>query len=227
MKKLYALLLIALPGLTFGQNDSTAAANKAAQKKPHNSIGLGIKAGLNFSNVTNASSISSSSETGFQVGIFLDPTSHSILSSRTELVYSRQGYDWSTGQTTGTVFLDYLTLAQLMAINITHFVQIQIGAQFSYLLSAKADSSTQSTTGNATADQILGYYNRFDYGFGGGIEVRPILGLIVGARYNISLNSLYKQNINYSGGTPPSFVPSSNDINFKNNLVQIYVGWRF
>jgi outer membrane protein with beta-barrel domain len=225
MKRAFSFLLLVLPLYVLSQKDSTQKTQQP--KRTHNSIGIGIKAGLNFSNVTNASSIGNSSETGFQAGLFLDPETHSILGSRTELVYSRQGYDWSTGHTTGTVMLDYLTLAQLMAINITHFVQIQIGAQFSYLLSAKADSSTQSTTGNATADQILGYYNRFDYGFGGGIEVRPILGLVVGARYNISLNSLYKQNLNFNGATPPSFVPSSNDINFKNNLVQIYVGWRF
>lgn len=231
MKRIYCLLFVLLPLCVFSQTDSTHkqtdSIHKTQQpKRTHNAIGIGIKAGLNFSNVTNASSIGNSSETGFQVGLFLDPESHSILSSRTELVYSRQGYDWSTGQTTGTVMLDYLTLAQLAAINITHFVQIQIGAQFSYLLSAKVDSS-HASTGNATADQILGYYNRFDYGFGAGIEVRPILGLVVGARYNISLNSLYKQNLNFSGGTPPSFVPSSSDINFKNNLVQVYVGWRF
>jgi hypothetical protein len=226
MKRTYCLMMVLLPLLVLGQKDSTQKTQQP--KRTHNVIGIGIKAGLNFSNVTNASSIGNSSETGYQVGLFLDPESHSIMSSRTELVYSRQGYDWASGQTTGSVMLDYLTLAQLAAINITHFVQIQIGAQFSYLLSAKADSSHPST-GNATADQILGYYNRFDYGFGAGIEVRPILGLLVGARYNISLNSLYKQNIDYSGtgGTPPSFVPSSNDINFKNNLVQIYVGWRF
>ena len=230
MKKTYCFLLFLLPLYVFSQTDSTHKQKDSTQKtqqpkRTHNSIGIGIKAGLNFSNVTNASSIGNSSETGFQVGLFLDPESHSILGSRTELVYSRQGYDWSTGQTTGTVMLDYLTLAQLMAINITHFVQIQIGAQFSYLLSAKADSSHPST-GNAQADQILAYYNRFDYGFGAGIEVRPILGLLVGARYNISLNSLYKSDLTFTG-TPPSFVPSTSDINFKNNLVQIYVGWRF
>ena len=226
MKKTYCLLLILLPLYVFSQKDSTNPKPKDTKEK--SSLGLGVKVGLNFSNVTNASSISSSSETGFQAGLFLDPSSKSILGSRTELVYSRQGYDWASGQTTGKVMLDYLTLAQLLAINITRFVQIQVGMQFSYLLTAKADSS-QPSTGNATADEIIGYYNRFDYGFGAGIEVRPILGLLVGVRYNISLSNLYKQPSDYTtGGTqPPSFIPSTSDINLKNNLLQIYLGWRF
>ena len=40
---------------------------------------IGIKAGLNFANVTNASDINSSSETGFHGGIFLAPASKNIL----------------------------------------------------------------------------------------------------------------------------------------------------
>jgi hypothetical protein len=116
-------------------------------------------------------------------------------------------------------------LAQLMAINITHFVQIQIGTQIGYLLSAKSDSNKVST-GNVQADKALDYYNRVDFGFSGGLEVRPFMGIIVGARYNLSVTNLYKIPDNTSQ-TPPSFVPSTSDLNFKNNLVQVYVGYRF
>jgi hypothetical protein len=240
MKKTYALLLALLPVLAFCQQDSTkpAAPNQTgvqsttppppapAPKPPHRSLGLGIKAGLNFTNVTGTSSISNGNETGYQVGLFLDPSSQSILGSRTELVYSHQGYNYSTGQTTGKVFLDYIMLAQLMSINITHFFQIQIGTQFGYLINAKADSTAQST-GNVQVDQALSYYNRFIFGFSGGVEVRPFLGIIVGARYNLSLTNLYKTPDYSSGQVPPSFIPSTSDVNFKNNLVQVYVGYRF
>jgi hypothetical protein len=240
MKKTYCLLLVLFPVLAFCQQDSTKTAAPTqttvppattppppapAPKTPHHSLGFGIKAGLNFTNVTGTSSISNGNETGYQVGIFLDPSTKSILGSRTELVYSHQGYNYSTGQTTGKVFLDYLMLAQLMSINITHFFQIQIGTQFGYLLNAKVDSSGPST-GNAQVDQALNYYNRFIFGFSGGVEVRPFLGILVGARYNLSLTNLYKTP-DYSSGQPPSFLPSTSDVNFKNNLVQVYVGYRF
>lgn len=242
MKKTYCLLLVLIPVLAFCQQDSTktAAAAKhdtvyvaaapaptpATGKKPHNSLGLGIKAGLNFTNVTGTSSVSNSNETGYQVGLFLDPGSKSVLASRTELVYSHQGYNYATGQTTGKIFLDYIMLAQLMSINITRFFQIQIGTQIGYLINAKADSSSQST-GNAQIDQVLNYYNRIDFGFSGGLEVRPFMGFLVGARYNLSLTNLYKAPNLSNGQAPPSFIPSTSDINFKNNLLQIYIGYRF
>ena len=245
MKLIYYFLLIITPVTVFSQQDSVAGkttnpdtvATKsttpeptkttAPEKKPAKSLGLGIKVGLNFTNITSASDVSNSSETGYQVGLFLDPSSQSILGSRTELVYSHQAYNWSTGQTTGKTYLDYIMLAQLMAINITHFVQIQVGTQFGYLLNAKTDSN-KTSTGNAQADQLLDYYNRFDFGFSGGIEVRPFMGILVGARYNFSLTNLYKiPSTTGSGTEPPSFIPSTSDLNFKNNLLQIYVGYRF
>lgn len=235
------MLLILFPACVFSQQDSVSANSvkqpdsvgatntkqKPAQKPPHHSIGFGIKAGLNFTNITSASSISNSSETGYQVGLFLDPSSNSILGSRTELLYSHQAYNFSTGTTTGKNYLDYIMLAQLMAINITHFVQIQIGTQIGYLLSAKSDSNKIST-GYAQADAALDYYNRIDFGFSGGLEVRPFMGIIVGARYNFSITNLYKLPDNTNGSqTPPSFIPSTSDLNFKNNLVQVYIGYRF
>jgi hypothetical protein len=226
MKKIYFVLLILFPGIVFSQQDSTSTTKSKQEKKPSHSLGLGIKAGLNFTNITSASSISNSSETGYQVGLFLDPKSSSILGSRTELLYSHQGYNYATGLTTGRVYLDYIMLAQLMAINITHFVQIQIGTQIAYLTNAKADS-TKSSTGNASIDAALSYYNRVDFGFSGGLEVRPFMGILVGARYNLSLTNLYKMPTTTGTEDNPSYVPSSSDLNFKNNLFQIYVGYRF
>jgi len=226
MKNAYLVLLLFLPVLAFSQQDTAKTAASKPAKPPHHSLGFGIKAGLNFTNVTGTSDVSNSSETGYQVGLFLDPSSASILGSRTELVYSHQGYNYATGQTTGKVFLDYIMLAQLMRINITHFFQIQLGSQIAYLTNAKVDSAGPST-GNAQVDQALNYYNRIDFGFSGGVEVRPFMGILVGVRYNLSLTNLYKIPDVSSGQAPPSYIPTTNDINFKNNLLQIYVGYRF
>jgi hypothetical protein len=192
------------------------------------SLGLGIKAGLNFANVSDASSINSMNQTGFHVGAFLAPSSKSILCSRTELLYSRQGYNYSTGTNSGNVNLDYVLFAQMLAINITKYVQIQLGGHLAYMLNAKADSSHQYNTGNAQANAILGYYNRLDYGYGVGVEVHPFMGILVGARYNVSLSKLYKQSFNYNpNNPPPSYIPNSNSVDLKNNVVQLFVGYRF
>ena len=66
----------------------------------------------------------------------------------------------------------------------------------------------------------MGYYNQFDYGFGAGVELHPVLGLLIGARYNISLNNMYK-------GIQTGQVPSFSSVDAKNNVVQIFAGWIF
>lgn len=181
---------------------------------------FGVKAGINFANVTKASSINNSSRSGFHVGLMLAPAAKKILSSQTELIFSRQGYDYKSGTNTGTVDLDYIMMPQLMSINITKFFSIQIGGHMAFLLNAKVDSSSGGT-GNPGLDQIMDLYNRFDYGYGGGVEIHPIKGLLIGARINISLGNLYKAP---EPGQQFSFIPK---VDVKNNVFQLFAGWKF
>lgn len=203
MKKIIIGLLLILPCSLFAQ--------------------IGLKAGLNFANVTKASSINNSSRSGFHAGIFLAPSSEKILGSRTELIFSRQGYDYKTNTNTGTVDLDYIMLPQYMAINITKYFQIQLGGQMAFLISAKADSSNNTGASGNPFGKMMDFYNRFDYGYGGGIEIHPVSGLVIGARINIFLGNLYKD-FDPSSGTQPSFVPK---VDVKNNVFQIFAGWKF
>ncbi|HWJ26621.1 MAG TPA: porin family protein [Flavisolibacter sp.] len=183
-------------------------------------IGIGIKAGVNFANVTNASSINNSNRSGFMAGVFLTPPFKGILSYRTELVFSRQGYYFSTSTNTGKVNLDYLLLPQLMGINITKLLQLQFGFQVAFLLNAKADSTSTISGIPGPYSNVMNYYNKFDYGFALGLEVHPIAGLLVGGRYNISLNKLYKS---AETGQQPSFSVAD----AKNNVVQLFAGYIF
>ncbi len=201
MKKTILLLLSILPCVLFAQ--------------------IGIKAGLNFANVSNASTINNSSRSGFHAGIFLGSSSKKIIGSRTELIFSRQGYNYKNGTNTGNVNLDYIMLPQYMSINITKYFSIQFGGQMAFLINAKVDSSGGSSTGNSSVDKALDFYNRFDYGYGGGIEIHPVSGVIIGARVNISLGNLYKMP---EAGQQPSFVPK---VDVKNNLFQVFAGWKF
>jgi hypothetical protein len=215
-------LLLLLPLFGLAQNDSTQ--RSAAPKKEHHIIGIGIRAGLNFANVTHASDINANTQTGFHAGIFLSPPAK-IIGSYTELLFSRQGYNYNTSQTDSKLMLNYIWLAQLMAINITKYVQIQFGFRTAYLLNAKTDSSAKSPIPDSLGqyNSLISYFNRFDYGLTGGLEVHPVLGLVIGARYNLSFSSLYKNAFNsYATGGQPSI-----SVNPKNNLIQVYAGWRF
>ncbi len=195
MKKIISLILITLPFLSFSQ--------------------IGLKAGVNFANVSNAASINTSNHTGFMIGAFLAPTSRGIISSRTEIIFSKQGYNYASSKA-GEVNLNYIMLPQLMGINITKYLQLQLGAQMAYLINAKVDSSNGSSGGS----KILDLYNRFDYGYALGIEVHPMKQMLIGVRYNVSLGKVYKS---IQSGQNPSF--TSQDA--KNNVVQLFAGWRF
>ncbi len=223
MKRIAALLILMIPFFLFGQQWPTSK-DSSGHKKERHSIGFGVNAGFNFSNVTNASQINASSRTGYFVGLFMAPESKSIISSRTEIVYSRHGYNYSdsASKANGSIDLDYIMLAQYMCINITKYVQIQIGGQTGYLLHAKADSGQMMGSGYGGASQMLSFYNRFQYGYGGGVEIHPYSGFLFGARYNISLNNLY--NFSSISGGNPSYAPG---VNVKNNIIQVFAGWRF
>ncbi|HXB29855.1 MAG TPA: porin family protein [Puia sp.] len=205
MKKLLLLFLIASPCLVIAQ--------------------IGLKAGWNYTNVTSVSSINSQASSGFNVGAFFTTPYNKIIGNKTELVYSKQGYDYSTGSVTGKVNLQYIMLPSFFCINITKFFQIYFGEEMAYLINATADSSNSSMPGmSGQYNQILNYYNRFQFALGGGVEVHPIMGLLVGARINFSLTNLYSVPSSNSPSEPPSFVPT---VNVKSNLFQIYAGWKF
>jgi hypothetical protein len=90
-----------------------------------------------------------------------------------------------------------------------------------FLINSKA---TESNSNSNSYGSLMSYYNRFDYGVAGGLEIHPFKGLLIGARYNLSLGDLYKNLATATPGSVPSFIP---DVNVKNNVVNIYVGWHF
>jgi len=209
MRKILLLLTLMVPVILFAQ------------------LGIGIKAGINLANITNASEINASHQSGFMGGLFLAPHTQGIFGYRTEILFSRQGYSYESNTNTGNVNLDYILLPQLTEIHISKYFSLQFGVQLAFLINAKADSTTSSGSSSSNPyGKIMDYYNKFDYGFAGGFEVHPFKGLLVGARYNISLGDLYKDPSSYmtSGGAPPSFIPS---VDVKNNVLQIFAGWIF
>ncbi|PWU04618.1 MAG: hypothetical protein C5B52_01270 [Bacteroidetes bacterium] len=232
MKKVIFLLgSLALFISVMGQKTDSSAAAAPKEKKPEKKlIGLGLKAGVNFSNVTNASEVNANNTTGFMIGAFYAPQTKGVLGFRTEIIYSKQGYDYANGSSSGSVKLDYLLLPQLTTINISRFFEIDFGIQLAFLLNAKADSS-KASSGSNPYGAMLDYYNKFQYGLAGGIQINPIRRLFIGARYGISLSNMYKDPSSYSGGGSsmpvPPFIPSTSSIDLKNNVLTIFAGLKF
>ncbi len=177
-------------------------------------LSFGVKGGLNFVNVTNAAGINAGSRSGYMFGGYISQKSKNLLGFRSEIMLSRQGYNYKSNSNTSTVNLDYLLMPQLLVLNFTRKFQVQAGGQIAFLMNAKVDS-----TGSGGRGSLFDYFNRFDYGLAGGIEIFPVSGLFLGGRINISL-----QNLNKGTSPGPSFLPKDF---IKNNVAQFYAGWKF
>lgn len=184
---------------------------------------LGLKAGYNWSYLTgNAEGINKNNKTGFMVGAFYAPASNG-RGFRSEIVFSRQGYSFDNGGTNTDVLNDYIYLPQLATFTIAKVLQIQAGAQIGFLLNSKLTKGGKDST-------VTDLMNRLDYGFAGGVEVYPFKGLLLGGRYNLGLGKLYKHYEDQFSNTNPKpfplpFDPQKTD--FKNGVIQLYVGYRF
>lgn len=176
-------------------------------------IKVAVKAGLNFANVSNPAGINADSRTGYMLGGYIAPKAKGLFGFRSEIILSRQGYDYKSNSNTGKVNLDYILLPQLFTVNFTKKANIHAGPQIGFLLNVGVDS-----TGNS-GGSLLQYFNKFTYGVAAGAEVSPLFGLFFGARINVGLN-------NTNSGTNsgfPNFIPRAD---IKNNVVQVYAGWR-
>jgi hypothetical protein len=113
---------------------------------------------------------------------------------------------------------DYIYLPQLTTFTIAGKVQLQAGAQIGFLLNSKKQTGSKDSS-------ITDLMNRIDYGFAGGAEIYPFKGLLIGARYNLGLGKLFKQTYTAPSPYPLPFNPATTD--FKNGLVQLFIGYRF
>lgn len=180
---------------------------------------LGLKLGYNLSTVkTNNNNLKLSSGKGFMAAAFFAPPTSGLLGFRSEVVYSRQGFQYQEGESKSEVQNTYLLLPQLTTLNITRFVQLQLGGQVGFLLSAREKNETGS-------NKLEDITNRIDYGAAGGIEINPFKGLLLGARYNISLGNIYKS---ASSGNIPSPLPfNPADLKSKNGVLNFFIGYKF
>lgn len=184
----------------------------------------GLKAGYNVAWMTGTPAHFEPSNTnGFMVGAFLAPPTKGGIGYRTEIVFSRQGFSYDESGTKQNIKQDYIYLPQLTTFGIGKVVQLQLGGQIGYLLNAKSSKET----GSSTEKKIMDYYNRFDYGFAGGLEIYPFKGLLIGARYNISFGNAFKTPDPSTMPVPMPLPFDPTELKGKNSVVNFFLGYKF
>jgi hypothetical protein len=225
MKKMILAALICIQAIGALAQTTPAAITENETKKVRPKIG--IKAGYNFTKLIGSTpEFRPNNQSGFMVsGFYATPSKG--LGYRTELVFSRQGFSFDHNGNRQAVAQDYVYMPQLTTFTIAKKVQLQAGGQIGYLLNAKADSDVDQSK----EEEIVKYMNRIDYGAAAGVEIYPFKGLILGARYNVSLGNMYKKYTEETTGSPtPMPLPlpfNPADFKGKNAVVQFFLGYQF
>lgn len=180
MKK---LALVILAGI------SLATANAQFQ--------LGIKGGVNFSNVNGSDVSGTSSLTGYNVGAWFKLPLARHIALQPELIYSAEGYQISESGVTNNQHNDYVNIPVLLKF--THFSGLfaETGPQLGFLTSANAKADGQTANDKA-------YFNsaNFSWVFGVGFHI-PTTPVSIDARYNLGISNIANNNDD-SGGDNPS-----------------------
>lgn len=204
MRKLFLGLGIVISGFAFSQQ-------------------FGLKVGLNVSDINNgASGTDMKAKTGLYVGVTATIPVSDEFSVQPELIYNQLGaktnlYDFGgiIGNVSTTTKLDYISLPVMLQYNFPSNFYLELGPEFSYMVSAKQGLSTSIIS--PSTDINMDYLNRLNVGagFGAGYNLNKNIG--ISARYTLGLTGLGK-----NGNVTDYFLDSA-----KNNNLQVGVNFKF
>lgn len=154
---------------------------------------VGVKGGLNFTNLTNLDSNldDPNMRTGFHLGGFVSMPITKQIALRPELYYIQKGSSFTAnilgGAAEFTNKVDYLELPVLIDVEVMGPIHFQMGPYFSYLLNAGYDFSWlgTSTEGDINKSDL----NPLEVGAAVGLSFH-LENLEVGARYGMGLTKL-------------------------------------
>jgi hypothetical protein len=140
-----------------------------AQSDPNPTARVGIKGGLNVSNLYIDDVNDENARFGFNGGLYGQILSSEAFAIQPELLFSTKGSQAEYGgivNSTVRFNLNYLDLPVLAVIKLGPSAEIHAGAYASYLLGANIDYSGNIGSGNETINRD--HLKSFDYGLSGG-----------------------------------------------------------
>ena len=175
-------------------------------------LSFGIKAGINYSNVYSESGDGyvADGKVGFAGGVFVSIPLNELIGVQPELLYSQKGFKTEGTFFDGQITSSYLDLPIHLQIKPTENISILAGPQFSYLLSTKYELNGFSAIDEEDLDDNN---NKATVGISAGVDFE-LQNFLISARGSWDLNKVNKDN-------------STSDINYKNQLFQITLGYKF
>ncbi len=140
------------------------------------SVKFGVKAGLNYANVT-GSEIKTDAITNYHAGLVAEINITQGLAFQPELLYSTQGATYKTATEDFKNELGYITIPIMLKIYLSDSVMLELGPQFGFLLSVKNKFDTQKS-------------NTFDFTANAGLGLKITDNLFAQARYGLGLTEI-------------------------------------
>nr|WP_314839404.1 porin family protein [uncultured Flavobacterium sp.] len=187
-----------------------------------NNASIGLKGGLNMSNLYTEDVDDNNLLTGFNIGLFAQLPVSSSLAIQPEINYTTKGaelkYDTFFASGTGRFRLNYIEIPVLIKANLTKNFNVHFGPYAAFLMDSKITNETANNTFNFEQDIDKEDLNTFDYGLAAGIGF-DFDNFGIGARYNYGLSTVGKERT--SGGVTYNFPDS------KNSVLSIYAAIKF
>lgn len=197
MKKTFRTVAIAL-GMLFIGNEGQAQDLTFGPKVGYNNAKL---EGSSFRDFHESNSIN-----GMHIGVFAE-IRFNKLAIQPEVYYSTIGGKWQAGFEDGNLDhnfnLDYVNVPLMFKYYLTNGIAIEAGPQAGFLMEGNHKFSD--------LDPDSPKFNEFDFSVNLGLSVNLPLNLMVSARYNAGLTN----------------VVDHPDVDWKNRVLQLSVGYRF
>jgi len=194
------------------------ATNIVAQDES-NKIAVGVKGGLNYSNIydSEGDDFNADAKMGFAAGLFVAVPIGQFFGIQPEVLFSQKGYQ-SSGSVLGfdykmTRTTNYIDIPLFFALKPSSTVTVLLGPQYSYLIKQK--DVFDNPVSNVVVEEEFDNENirKNTLGFIGGVDIN-ISDIVVGARISWDLTN--------NNGDGTSTTPR-----YKNVLGQLTLGYRF
>lgn len=141
-------------------------------------LDLGVKAGVNFANVSDVNDLSN--KTGFQAGIFAGINFSDKLGIQADLLYSQQGAEFDAGK----FDLSYVNVPVVLKYYLVQGLNLQAGPQFGFIVDDKISLDVFGDIAEAEKADVSGVVGAgYDFPF----------GIRLDARYNFGLTDVTKE----------------------------------
>lgn len=151
-------------------------------------LAIGVKGGLNFAK-QDVEDLNAKNRTGFHGGAFV-LIKLTKIGIQPELIYSQQGSKFKfDGQDFKSNF-SYVNIPVMLKLYLIAGLNLQVGPQFGFLTSAKADGYDEATQQLVKDQDVKEFYKKSDVSLGLGAGWDLPFGLTIDARYNLGLSKI-------------------------------------